>query len=189
MKQSILLGIALAVLAPLGGARADGPALLHVDNGRFFYDSNADCIGDTNAPAGAQALRHWHAGIPFAGADAEVAGGFGCAALGAGRPQTYLVAVPEGRTARVTGVIRYTWDTNVPGGGTNDVQLHAYNAAGQLVDSTLTADGPMPVVPNVLQVREHVVNFTLPAGNYSLVEDVFSGEHSAWLTQLEETLL
>jgi uncharacterized lipoprotein NlpE involved in copper resistance len=84
----------------------------------------------------------------------------------------------------VTGSIRYTWDTNVPGGCCNDVHLHVYDAEGSMVFSTLDADGYQPVIPMALQIRSHEFSFTLGAGTYTFVEDVFAGEHSAWLTKL-----
>jgi hypothetical protein len=170
----ILIVLAIAPLTAQGGT-----TLLTVDDGNFFYDVNNDCVGDTDAAAGARALRHWHFGFPYPAA--EPVGGFGCL----GGPKTWTVS--SASPIELSGSIRYTWDTNVPGGGFNDVHLHAYNAAGALVWSTLQTEGPKPVVPMVLQVRSHAISATLPAGTYTLVEDVFSGEHSAWLTKLTVT--
>lgn len=174
---AILAGVLVLPLQSRGQA-----ILLSVDNGDFFYDTNSNCIGDTDNNVNAVALRHWHAGIPLAGGQAELAGGFGC--LDGGRPQTYG-PVTVTTSATVTGRIRYTWDRNVPGGGFNDVQLHIFDAGGNLVFSTLFSDGAKPVVPVVLQVREHPIATTLGPGTYTFVEDIFSGEHTAWLTRLE----
>ncbi|MHB8605008.1 MAG: hypothetical protein ACYDCK_07090 [Thermoplasmatota archaeon] len=185
MKLSLLVSAALVALFAAPAIHAQTPVILFaVDNGDYFYDSNGDCIGDTNDPTGHVALRHWHVGEPFAGASSEPVGGFGC--MDGGRPQTYTVTVPDGMTASVTGSIRYTWDTNVPGGGCNDVQIHIFDAGGNLVYTTLTApgEGPRPVVPMVLQVRSHAVSTTLGPGTYAIQEDIFSGEHTAWLTKL-----
>lgn len=183
MRRFALIVLMLAVLAPFG-ARADATTILTVDNGDTFYDTNKDCVGDTDTPTGAEALRHWHVGIPFAPALAEAAGGFGCL----GGPKEWAIVVPAGARARIAGSVRYTWDTNVPGGCCNDVHIHITNAAGDIVASTLLSDGPKPVIPQVAQPQSHAFDFPLSAGAYTIVEDVFSGEHTAWLTKLAVTL-
>jgi hypothetical protein len=182
-KVAMLIALAAVALVPAPSRAAT--VLLHVDNGTFFYDSNNDCVGDTNTAAGAVALRHWHVGIPFVGphaaADPEAAGGFGCL----GGPASWTITVAPGRTAAVIGSIDYTWDTNVPGGCCNDVHLHALDAGGNVVASTLLNEGPRPVIPTVMPVRQHLVGFALQPGTYTLLEDVFSGEHTGWLTHLD----
>lgn len=189
MPRVPLIALLLAAVLPTAAPAAEPQDLLLVDNGVFFYDSNNDCIGDTNTAAGAKALRHWHVGLPFLNADAEPAGGWGCAPSIPSAPATYgPVVVPSGKTAVVSGLVRYTWDTNVPGGGLNDVQLHIYDVRGERIYSTLDADGPRPVIPNIEQVREHTISTQLGPGTYTFTEDVFSGEHSAWLTRLRVTL-
>jgi hypothetical protein len=182
-KTSILIAaVAMAFLPAPSRAQT---SLLHVDNGAFFYDSNNDCVGDTNTPTGAVALRHWHVGVPFVGphlaVDPEAAGGFGCL----GGPSSWTITVAPGHTASVKGSIDYTWDTNVPGGCCNDVQLHVLAVDGSIAASTLNTDGPKPVIPSVAQVQRHAFEFALQAGTYTLVEDVFSGEHTGWLTHLD----
>jgi hypothetical protein len=171
----------VALMLPMP-ARA-GTVLLSVHDGEFFYDSTNDgvCNPDTNTPTGAVAVRHWHVGVPFVGASSEVAGGFGC--LGGGtnwQPQSWTVTVTG--TAQVAGTITYTWDTNVPGGCCNDVHLQVMDSQGGLVQSTVLTDGLKPVIPVVMQVRSHSFDFTLPAGTYTIYEDIFSGEHTAWLS-------
>lgn len=186
MRRIMMAGLALALLAlPVAGVAGHG-TVLAVSNGSSFYDTDGDCVGDTNdhtAP-GAQALRHWHVGLPFVGPSAEIAGGFGCL----GGPTSWTVAVPGTGDATLAGSITYTWDQQVPGGGENDVHLHVYDANGDLVASTLTSNGPNPVVPFVAPVQTHTFSLTLPAGGtYTIVEDVFSGEHTAWLSNFTVT--
>ncbi|HVL33167.1 MAG TPA: hypothetical protein VM600_06260 [Actinomycetota bacterium] len=184
MKRLLLALCAVVALAP-AGARADDVVLLEVADGEFFYDATNDgvCNPATNTAAGAQAARHWHVGVPFAPAAAEPAGGFGCL----GGPKTFAVTVAAGTTATVSGTVKYTWDTNVPGGCCNDVHIHVFDASGSLVVSTVQTDGLKPVIPVVEQVRSHPIAFTLKPGSYTIVEDIFSGEHSAWLTNLKVT--
>lgn len=179
----LLIGVALV---PAAAADHGPQTILTVDDGEFFYDSKPDdgvCEGDTNDHTQGQALRHWHVGIPFAPAAAEFAGGFGCL----GGPQTFEFTVSDGHEALVDGEVRYLWDQNVPGGCCNDVQIHIYDENGLLVYSTFEEDGPKPVDPLDPQIRSHEVNTTLGSGTYTIQEDVFSGEHTAWLTQLTVT--
>ena len=180
-KFSITLIVLLvAALGPVPGGAA-ATTLVHVDNGDFFYDLDDDCIGDTDDPAGAEALRHWHVGLPFLGAEAEVAAGFGCL----GGPASWEIEVQDGWTATVEGSIRFTWDQNVPGGGLNDMQLHIFDGAGDLVESTVFDGNPALQVPG--EIFERTFSFTLAPGDYSIVEDVFFGEHTAWLTTMTVT--
>lgn len=173
----------LTVVVATAKAGHDPNHLLSVDDGDFFYDTDGDCVGDTDDHTQGEALRHWHGGVPLLGSEAEPLGGFGCL----GGPESWTVTVFPDRTATVDGRIKYTWDQNVPGGGDNDVHLHIYDSEGDLVASTLTTDGHKPVVPHVLQVREHSFSFFLGPGTYTIQEDVFSGEHTAWLTRLDVT--
>lgn len=89
--------------------------------------------------------------------------------------------VPEAGPT-VEGRVRDTRDENAPAGCCHDV--HEFHAAGALVASTLLDDGPKPVVPAALHAREHPTDFALHAGTFTNVEDVLSGEHTAWLTRL-----
>lgn len=185
MRRLVIATVFVAAMLPLP-ARADG-VLLHVDDGQFFYDSTNDrvCNPDTNTAAGAVAVRHWHVGLPMVPAALEAAGGFGCLNGPKGwQPQTYGPVTVTGE-ARATGTITYTWDTNVPGGCCNDVHLHVFDAGGNLVASTLLDDGVKPVIPSVEQIRSHRIDVTLGPGTYTFVEDIFSGEHTAWLTKLD----
>ncbi|MBW3583796.1 MAG: hypothetical protein KY455_11910 [Euryarchaeota archaeon] len=176
---TILLAFALSTFpGPVSATHDDPSRVLHVDDGRFFYDSNNDCIGDTDDATGNVALRHWHFGAPFV--HQEPAGGFGCL----GGPQSWEVTVPDGKTGAIIGEIRYTWDQNVPGGGLNDVHLNILEADGTLLYST-SFDQFDPVVPGVDDAKEHIFTLTLPPGTYTIEEDVFFGEHTAWLLKMD----
>lgn len=191
-RLTFLAGVLVAVLL----AASAGPALaghsgtlLAVDDGSFFYDTDGDCAngGETNdhTTPGATALRHWHVGVPFAGAEAEPLGGYGCSDDPADYgPQTWTVTVDALHVGHLDLTITYTWDQQVPGGGDNDVQVHVQDADGAVVASTFVDEGPKPVVPSVLPVRSHTLDVTLYPGTYTITEDVFSGEHTAWLTEL-----
>lgn len=185
--RKILLGMTLLALAVPAPARA-ATNLLTVADGQYFYDSTDDgaCNADTNDYTLGVATRHWHVGVPLIdepipdSADGTNPGGFGCL----GKPKSWTVTVPAGSTATISGTIDYTWDQDVPGGCCNDVHLHVFDATGVLVTSTLQTEGPKPVVPMVAQVQHHDVNLSLAAGTYTLREDIFSGEHTAWLTNI-----
>lgn len=189
MRGGALLAASLLVAVAFVAPAASGTTsetLLTVDDGEFFYDGNPDddaCVGTTNAHTQGVALRHWHVGLPLAPAAAEVAGGYGCL----GGPTSWTVTVDDGHEATVTGEVRYTWDEDVPGGGFNDVQIHVEDEQGALAYSTLEDDGPQPVNPLAPAIHSHEVDATLGPGTYTIEEDVFSGEHTAWLTTLTVT--
>jgi hypothetical protein len=181
MKRLLALLVVGLLLVPVAG-RAE-TTLLTVNDGDFFYDVDNDCAGDTDDFTLGVATRHWHVGIPFAPAAAEAAAGMGCL----GGPKTWTVTIGAGKVGTLAGSIRYTWDQDVPGGCCNDVHLNVFDASGALVDSTLLHDGPKPVIPTVEPIRSHPIDITLKPGTYTVVEDIFSGEHTAWLTKLEVT--
>lgn len=198
--RSTLLVCALLATAFLsapaqGDEKTDEP-LLVVQDGRYFYDSKPNdgvCQGDTNDHTQGEALRHWHVGLPFQNGTAEPAGGFGCL----GGPQNWTVTVPSDKVATVQGTIDYIWDQNVPGGGFNDVHLHVYNEDGDRVYSTYDEEGYQPVIPRPsvyspgefsVVPGQHTISTTLEPGTYNLQEDVFAGEHTAWLTNLKVTV-
>lgn len=178
--------VTVAFVAPVASGQST-ETLLEVDDGAFFYDTDGDCVGDTNDHTDGEALRHWHVGVPFAPAMLEVAGGFGCGPHEAWAPQTWTVTVDEGHEATVTGEVSYLWDQNVPGGGFNDVQIHITDEQGLPVYSTFEQDGPNPVDPVSPAIESHTVDTTLDPGTYTIHEDIFSGEHTTWLTQLTVT--
>lgn len=181
---AVVAALTFVTAAPAGANHAD-PVVVDVDNGDFFFDSDPEdgvCLGDTDDFNEGEALRHWHAGVPFVFQEGQ--GGWGCL----GGPQAWEVEVPVDHVATVTGRIKYTWDQNVGGGGGNDVHLHVYETVDLLgldvlVQSTVITDGQDPVTNNDL-VKEHPIDFTLVAGSYRLEEDVWSGSHTAWLTRL-----
>lgn len=184
------LGLATAlVIAPL--ATAHPTDLLTVDDGEHFYDLDGDCAngGETNDPtaAGARTLRHWHAGAPFLGADAELAGGFGC--LQDPEPQTHEITVDPDHGAIIDATIYYTWDQTVDNGGQNDVHLHVYDETGAIVKTTLDEDGPDPVLAHPANgdapaIKSHTLDTALNEGTYTFQVDVYSGLHTTWLTNI-----
>lgn len=177
--------LTIACVAPIASASST-ETLLTVDDGEFFYDGRPDdevCAGTTNDHTKGIALRHWHVGVPFGPREAEAAGGYGCL----GGPTSWTVAVDEGHVAHVSGEVRYTWDKDVPGGGFNDVQIYITDSRGVRVYSTVEQDGPNPVNPVTPTVRSHTIDTTLGPGTYTIVEDIFSGEHTTWLTELTVT--
>lgn len=185
MRKALLVVTVLLAAGLVPQVAADhGPnELLNVDDGSFFYDSDGDCVGDTDDHTQGQALRHWHVGVPLVPAQAEPAGGFGCGEDW--EPQTWQVTVSDGHVARVSGEVTYIWDQNVPGGGFNDVQIHIRDARGALVYSTLEEEGVQPVDPTSPAPLTHTVDTTLEPGTYTIEEDIFSGEHTTWLTNLD----
>lgn len=189
MARGTLLIAAVLVaagLAPTAAANHGPNTLLDVDDGAYFYDSDGDCEGDTNDNTQGEALRHWHVGLPFVPAEAEVASGYGCGPAEDWSPQTWQVTVAEGHIAEIDATVTYTWDQDVPGGGFNDVHLHVYDDAGNLVTSTLQEDGPQPVNPTApMPPPTHELEATLAPGTYEIEEDIFSGEHTTWLTEVE----
>lgn len=181
---------------PAAGDHEKPQTVLLVEDGDYFYDSTPgddECKGDTNDYTKGQALRHWHVGLPFLNGSAEFAGGFGCL----GGPQNWTVTVPTGHVATVNGTIDYLWDQNVPGGGFNDVHLHIYDEQDERIFSTYDEEGLQPVIPRpdtyspgdlMVEPGNHSINTTLGAGTYNVQEDVFAGEHTAWLTNLNVTV-
>lgn len=182
MRRTMVL-IAMIAIAALPQGPASAGDSLSVDDGDFFYDDPATpaCVGVSDDPSTGEATRHWHVGIPFAPGAAEAISGFGCK----GGPASWTVTVADGETGHLAGSIRYTWDRNVPGGGFNDVHLMITDADGLLVAHTALDSGPNPIVPMVDASRTNSFEYTLAPGTYTLTEDVFSGEHTAWLTKLE----
>lgn len=181
---SIVAALALAISAGTLGSSPAAEELLIVDDGDFFYDQDpADgiCEGTTNDHTKGEATRHWHAGIPFVPSEAEAAGGYGCL----GGPTFWEITIDPGKVGTISGSVTYTWDQDVPGGGLNDVHLHVFDADRNVVASTLQDDGPNPVIPNVGElILSHPIDMRLDPGAYVIEEDVFSGEHTAWLTTL-----
>lgn len=195
MRATWIAFAIVAIFTAAASAQISIP-LLEVDDGDYFYDTDATdgvCQGTTDDYTQGEATRHWHIGVPYAGPGLlgdgvplvgdEVLAGTGCL----GGPKSWTITVPEGRVGTGVGSIRYTWDQDVPGGGFNDVHLHVMDAAGARVYSTVDDPGvgtnPVNPVTGPLFL-EHEFSFSLPPGTYTIAEDVFSGEHTAWLTKL-----
>jgi len=172
-------GLFLAAWQPVQAAVGD--VLFQVADGANFFDANGDCVGDTDNHVGATALHHWHVGIPLVASDLEVAGGFGCM----GAPRTWTVTIPPDSHGAFFGSIAYINDDNEPGAALNDVHIHVYDNTGALLTSTLLTDRPRPVVPGVTGPQSHPIFFVLEPGVYTVVEDVFSGTHTAWATNFQ----
>lgn len=186
-----ILLLTLPLLALAGISVAAGTTVLSVDDGNFLYDSNGDCVGDTDGGQTSVALHHWHYSLPFAGVAEEVQGGFGCK----GAPRTWSILVPEGQTAQIDGRFRYGWDRHVFPGGGNDIHLLVLDAAGAPAYSTLLTQGTLPSFGTPLQpvtlptaILERSFATTLGPGEYTITEDVTSGAHTAYATRLTVTI-
>ena len=170
---------------------AASTTILSIDDGDFLYDSNADCVADTDGGQTSVALHHWHYSLPFAGVAEEVQGGFGCK----GAPRTWALTVPSGATAQIEGRFKYGWDRHVFPGGGNDIHLLVLDADGLPAYSTLLTQGTLPSFGTPLQpvtlptaILERSFSATLSEGTYTVVEDVTSGAHTAYVTRLSVTL-
>lgn len=188
-KLALLAIMALTLVAP--AARAD-TTLLAVDDGIAFYDLTGDCKGDTDVPTRAVAIQRWNVGVPYADAKVEAPNGGGGARcdLTTPGPRSWTVNVPAGKSAHVTGRLRYSWDANQVGApGGNQVHLHVFDAANNnvLIFSTAQSAGMKPTTPNA-RAADFSIGFDLAnPGQYVFQEDVWSGSNTMWVTKLTVT--
>lgn len=186
MRLAYLVPVGLLFAFAMAPADANhGPifTVLAAD-GDFFYDSDGDCVGDSDVALGGEALHQQQVAAPFIGP--EPLGEFGCL----GGPRTWTMVVPTGHHWHLDGTVRYTWDGNEPVGGLNDVHVHVTNAQGQILVSTLLTEGPKPAIPGQEPVGIHTLAYLqFSTGTVTITEDVFSGANTIWASNLLFTVI